>query len=126
MLWQQVLAALHDPDATHREQLLAVGAAALAHARRTDDHPADAETVCRIALEELGILLDAATATTALTRHRAPSGRAHEVPVPEETRPLDHAVPGRRSCKPWTRPRQEKLQEFSPDGGHPVDRRDEM
>ncbi|MFF5638693.1 hypothetical protein [Streptomyces sp. NPDC012825] len=82
MLWRHILAALHDPDAARREQLLAVGAAALAHARRTDDHPADAETVCRIALEEFGILLDAATAAAALAERRVPGGRQHEVPLP--------------------------------------------
>ncbi|MFB7031572.1 MULTISPECIES: hypothetical protein [unclassified Streptomyces] len=83
MLWRHILAALHGPDTAHREQLLAVGAAALAHAHRLDGHPADAEAVCRIALEEFGVLLDPAAAAAALANCRHPSGGPHEVPVPE-------------------------------------------
>ncbi|MFJ3819458.1 hypothetical protein [Streptomyces sp. NPDC090056] len=103
MLWRHILAALHDPDTTHREQLLAVGAAALAHAHRLDGHPADAEAACRIAPEEFGILLDPAAAAAALAKRQNPSGRQHEVPVPENTRVLDHAIRRRSDRELWTR-----------------------
>ncbi|MGX1675404.1 hypothetical protein [Streptomyces sp. NPDC055400] len=52
-LWRQVLAALHNdhPHEQHvREELLALGAAELAHARRSGDEPLTAEDVQRIAL----------------------------------------------------------------------------
>ncbi|GLW19905.1 hypothetical protein Stsp01_66480 [Streptomyces sp. NBRC 13847] len=71
-LWRQVLAVLNDPDAAAREKVLAAGAAELAHARRSDDRPADPDEVCRIALEEFGVLLDSATAAAVLRVRRRP------------------------------------------------------
>ncbi|MGV9883287.1 hypothetical protein [Streptomyces sp. NPDC003006] len=75
-IWRQVLAAstTDQHDERDREQLLALGAAELAHARSSEDRPTSAEDVQHIALYEFGLLLGAAQAPAALrerrTRHR--------------------------------------------------------
>jgi hypothetical protein len=75
-IWRQVLAAYttdqHDePD---REQLLALGAAELAHARSSQGRPASAEDVQHIALQEFGLLIGITQARTALRERRTRHG----------------------------------------------------
>ncbi|MFF3159577.1 hypothetical protein [Streptomyces sp. NPDC057910] len=75
-LWRQVLSALNQPDARpDREQLLALGAAELAHARRTGTEPVTAEEVQRIALTEFSLLLDVAGARVALSQRQRRAAR---------------------------------------------------
>ncbi|MFG2794677.1 hypothetical protein [Streptomyces sp. NPDC048419] len=72
-LWRQVLTALNSdqPHAQHdRERLLALGAAELAHARRTSEAPVTVKDVQRIALAEFSLLLDDAQARSALAQRR--------------------------------------------------------
>ncbi|MBK3643698.1 hypothetical protein [Streptomyces sp. MBT33] len=72
-LWRQVLAALNSdqPHEQHeRERLLALGAAELAHARRSGNEPVCAEDVQRIALTEFSVLLDDRQARAALAQRR--------------------------------------------------------
>lgn len=75
-IWRQVLAAYttDQHDERDREQLLALGAAELAHARSSQDRPATAEDVQRIALQEFGLLLGVAQARTALRERRTRHG----------------------------------------------------
>lgn len=72
-IWRQVLAAYtaDQHDERDREQLLALGAAELAHARSSAGQPASAEDVQRIALREFGLLLGITQARTALRERRA-------------------------------------------------------
>ncbi|ORT55661.1 hypothetical protein [Streptomyces sp. CB03238] len=75
MLWQLVVAAYSDPLAEDRENILAWGAAELAHSRYGGELgglPANAEDVIWIAWEEFGIRLDRTTATEALEERRRP------------------------------------------------------
>ncbi|MFF2926625.1 hypothetical protein ACFVTP_30160 [Streptomyces celluloflavus] len=67
-LWRTVLAALTDPAAADRDQVLALGAADLA---LNQDSAASSGDVQDIALAEFGIALDPRTATAALTARRA-------------------------------------------------------
>ncbi|MFB7999323.1 hypothetical protein ACFC4G_41780 [Streptomyces sp. NPDC056002] len=75
-IWRQVLAAYttDQNNERDREQLLALGAAELAHARSEAGRPATAEDVQRIALHEFGLLLGDAQARTALREHRTRHG----------------------------------------------------
>ncbi|MEU7184128.1 MULTISPECIES: hypothetical protein [Streptomyces] len=75
-IWRQVLAAYTtgQHDERDREQLLALGAAELAHARSEEDQPATAEDVQRIALHEFGLLLGVTQARTALRERRTRHG----------------------------------------------------
>ena len=70
---RQVLAAYttDQHDERDREQLLALGAAELAHARSGAGRPATVEDVQHIALHEFGLLLGDAQARTALRERRA-------------------------------------------------------
>uniref|UniRef100_UPI003F491F58 hypothetical protein n=1 Tax=Streptomyces sp. CA-136453 TaxID=3240050 RepID=UPI003F491F58 len=72
-LWRQVLAAYTTDQHSEwdREQLLALGAAELAHARSSEGHPATAEEVQRIGLQEFGLLIGINQARTALRERRA-------------------------------------------------------
>lgn len=72
-LWRQVLTALNSdqPHQQHdRERLLALGAAELAHARRTGGEAVTVEDVQRIALREFSLLLDDVQARAALAQRR--------------------------------------------------------
>ena len=74
-LWRQVLTALNNTepvDDHSREQLLALGAAELAHARHTDASPVTIDDVQRIALAEFGLFLDEHAATRALRERGRP------------------------------------------------------
>lgn len=75
-IWRQVLAAYTtDQYQEHdREQLLALGAAELAHARSSEGRPATAEDVQHIALQEFGLLLGITQARTALRERRTRHG----------------------------------------------------
>ncbi|GGX47760.1 hypothetical protein [Streptomyces chryseus] len=71
-LWQRVLAAYTtDQHPQHdREQLLALGAAELAHTRSPGGRAATVQEVQRVAREERGLLLDERQARTALAERR--------------------------------------------------------
>ncbi|WP_326695512.1 hypothetical protein [Streptomyces sp. NBC_01766] len=75
-IWRQVLAAYttDQHDERDREQLLALGAAELAHARSSEGSPATAEDVQHIALQEFGLLLGITRARTALRDRRTHHG----------------------------------------------------
>lgn len=67
-LWRTVLAALTDPTAVDRDQVLALGAADLA---LNQDSAASSGDVQDIALAEFGVVLGPRAATAALTARRA-------------------------------------------------------
>jgi hypothetical protein len=72
-LWRRVLAAVnndHPHEQHEREELLALGAAELAHARRSGDEPPAAQDVQRIALSEFSLLIDDSQARAALAQRR--------------------------------------------------------
>ncbi|MCX4774992.1 hypothetical protein [Streptomyces sp. NBC_01285] len=75
-IWRQVLAAYttDQHNERDREQLLALGAAELAHARSSEGSPATAEDVQHIALQEFGLLLGITQARTALRERRTRHG----------------------------------------------------
>ncbi|MFF8617118.1 hypothetical protein [Streptomyces sp. NPDC015350] len=75
-IWRQVLATYttDQHDERDREQLLALGAAELAHTRSSEGRPASAEDVQHIALHEFGLLLGVTQARTALWERRARHG----------------------------------------------------
>ncbi|WP_285574001.1 hypothetical protein [Streptomyces sp. RTGN2] len=75
-IWRQVLAAYttDQHDERDREQLLALGAAELAHARSSEGSPASAEDVQHIALQEFGLLIGITQARTALHERRTGHG----------------------------------------------------
>ncbi|MFJ6438767.1 hypothetical protein [Streptomyces sp. NPDC091416] len=75
-IWRQVLAAYTSDqhDERDREQLLALGAAELAHARSTEGRPASAEDVQHIALQEFGLLIGITQARAALRDRRTRHG----------------------------------------------------
>ncbi|MFF2964644.1 hypothetical protein ACFVT1_38505 [Streptomyces sp. NPDC057963] len=82
-IWRQVLAAYttDQHDERDREQLLALGAAELAHARSgegspatAEGSPATAEDVQHIALQEFGLLISITQARTALRKRRTRHG----------------------------------------------------
>ncbi|MEV0914239.1 hypothetical protein AB0I93_08250 [Streptomyces sp. NPDC049967] len=75
-IWRQVLAAYttDQHDERDREQLLALGAAELAHARSREGSPATAEDVQHIALQEFGLLIGITQARTALRERRTRHG----------------------------------------------------
>ncbi|MET7665841.1 hypothetical protein ABZS99_45140 [Streptomyces sp. NPDC005463] len=72
-IWRRVLAACTtgQHDERDRGQLLALGAAELAHARASAGRPATAEDVRHIALQEFGLLIGITQARTALRERRA-------------------------------------------------------
>ncbi|MEU2354579.1 hypothetical protein ABZ599_16690 [Streptomyces misionensis] len=71
-LWRQVLNDTERVDSHSREQLLALGAAELAHARRAAESPVTVDDVQRIALAEFGLFLDEQAATRALREWSRP------------------------------------------------------
>ncbi|MGW3929444.1 hypothetical protein ACWECC_15235 [Streptomyces microflavus] len=75
-IWRQVLAAYttDQHDERDREQLLALGAAELAHARSSEGRPASAEDVQHIALQEFGLLISITQARSALRERRTRRG----------------------------------------------------
>ncbi|WND36393.1 hypothetical protein RI578_19825 [Streptomyces sp. BB1-1-1] len=75
-IWRQVLAAYttDQHDERDREQLLALGAAELAHARSGEGTPATAEDVQHIARQEFGLLISITQARTALRERRTRHG----------------------------------------------------
>ncbi|OEJ23216.1 hypothetical protein AS594_00485 [Streptomyces agglomeratus] len=76
-LWQRVLAACttdrHPPH--DREELLALGAAELAHTRSPGGRAATVEDVQRVAREDFGLFLDEHQARTALAERRTERAR---------------------------------------------------
>ncbi|MFJ1954531.1 hypothetical protein ACIOGT_25260 [Streptomyces microflavus] len=75
-IWRQVLAAYttDQHDERDREQLLALGAAELAHARSSEGRPASAEDVQHIALQEFGLLISITQARSVLRERRTRRG----------------------------------------------------
>ncbi|MFJ8388581.1 hypothetical protein ACIQ9Q_29470 [Streptomyces sp. NPDC094438] len=71
-LWRTVLAALTDPTAVDRDQVLALGAADLA---LNQDSAASSGDVQDIALAEFGVVLGPRAAAAALTARRAHRSR---------------------------------------------------
>lgn len=75
-IWRRVLAAYTTDQYQERdrEQLLALGAAELAHVRSSEDRPASPEDVQHIALQEFGLLIGITQARTALRERRTRHG----------------------------------------------------